>query len=81
MFALKMNPIGFTDKEDTERVMKVLPKFNRKYRMLLKHIYGLLLKNRHRYVDTLISSINQKLRGNYGYYGIIYNTKGIYAYY
>jgi len=126
--------LGFTSKEDAERVMEVLPKrlkkfglslnqdktklielgkkengkpdtFNflgfthymgkslkgrnilkrktssKKFRMSLKRINGWLRKNRHQNVGILIRSLNQKLRGHFGYYGITFNSESINAYY
>lgn len=38
-------------------------------------------KNRHMKLYTLISELNEKLRGHYSYYGITFNSKGINTYY
>lgn len=126
--------MGFTHKEDAERVMKVLPKRFSKYGLILHpdkthlakldegqdkggktfdflgftHYIGwsrkgkrilkrktskkklrlALIKmnewirsNRHQPVKWLISELNLKLRGYYGYYGITFNFRQIKVYF
>jgi len=126
--------LGFTNKEDAERVMKVLPKrlgkfelslnqektklvelvkkdgqkpdtfdflgfthyvsrsrrgnkilkrktSSKKFRASLERIREWLRKNLHKDVRYLVSSLNRKLQGHYGYYGITFNFKRICAFY
>jgi group II intron reverse transcriptase/maturase len=54
---------------------------SKKLRMSLKRMYEWLKKNRHKPVKELIYTINQKLRGHYGYYGITFNSRSLYSFY
>lgn len=126
--------LGFTNKEDAERVMKVLPKrlgkygltlhpektrlielnetewhkagtfdflgfthymgksrkertilkrktSSKKFRASLKRMNEWIRDSRHLKIGEIISQMNQKLRGHYGYYGITFNSKMIDSYF
>lgn len=49
----------------------------KKYRLKLKEMNLWLKQNRHLRLKELISTLNQKLRGHYQYYGITDNSKNI----
>lgn len=52
----------------------------KKLRMSLQRVSEWLKANRHKPVGDLISLLNQKLRGHYGYYGITFNSRSLSVY-
>jgi group II intron reverse transcriptase/maturase len=76
--------LGFTHYMGKSRKGKSILKrktSSKKLRMSLKRTYEWLREHRHRPVRELIGTLNQKLRGHYGYYGITFNSRRLNSFY
>lgn len=76
--------LGFTHYLGKSRKGKVVLKrktISMKLTVAIDKIQVWIKKNRHKKLKELISELNVKLRGHYNYYGITFNSKGIYSYF
>ena len=76
--------LGFTHYLGKSRKGKVVLKrktSSMKLTVAIGKIQVWIKKNRHKKLKELISELNVKLRGHYNYYGITFNSKGIYSYF
>ncbi len=76
--------LGFTHYLGKSRKGNVVLKrktSSKKLTLALSKVRDWMKKSRNKKLQELISELNDKLRGHYGYYGITFNSKSLDSYY
>ncbi len=76
--------LGFTHYKGKSRKGKLVLKrktSKKKFTKAITQTADWIKHNRHRRIKDLITELNVKMRGHFAYYGITFNSKGIYSFY